>query len=517
MSVMRTRPGGRYLASLGATLAVFSTLPNTIGYQDLAALLASQPAVANRWRKHIIASPFGTIHAATFSFPRPIGTLIPQPLQYRLASFDTNALDVTGSVRSGPDADPVLGPPPQQFVFPKVDRSLKGDRLVVHSPFDEPDPFGEMPVVQPAPQPTSEAPSSAADDAAAIAAPKPIEAEPPPKTKSAAFPKKEPAAPDTGKAKAADSGETKVETAKPADAPEAKPADTAKAQPATVQQADKPPTPVAARSAEPRTAKSSSPDTASGSNSDAAKPSPSGETTAAKPDAPAVGTPDVARAAEPAVVEPTSPGALGAGESKPVDNKLQAAPSAGPADLEKAKPQQQDLKAAAKVAVAASASDVASPWPETVPVANTNVAPELLPPSAEKDPTTRVSRLLFGADPLGPSRESIEPWEPGKAPTVLGLGTDVEPDTDIKSAAHSAAPKVASLAPAEKPESVEHGQTVAKKGEVNHDDKRSKSPAERLKLTGKARVKAEKCLADAVYFEVRAARRCAARSRSRRW
>ncbi len=30
--------------------------------------------VTERWQKHVIASPFGTIHAATFSFPRPIGS-----------------------------------------------------------------------------------------------------------------------------------------------------------------------------------------------------------------------------------------------------------------------------------------------------------------------------------------------------------------------------------------------------------------------------------------------------------
>ena len=47
------------------------------------------------------------------------------------------------------------------------------------------------------------------------------------------------------------------------------------------------------------------------------------------------------------------------------------------------------------------------------------------------------------------------------------------------------------------------GESVANKGEVTGDDQRPKSPAERLALTGGALAKAEKCLANAVYFEAR--------------
>ncbi|HEV3117543.1 MAG TPA: cell wall hydrolase, partial [Gemmataceae bacterium] len=47
------------------------------------------------------------------------------------------------------------------------------------------------------------------------------------------------------------------------------------------------------------------------------------------------------------------------------------------------------------------------------------------------------------------------------------------------------------------------GVTVAGKGEVTGDGRRPKSPAERLGLDGKARAKAEQCLANAVYFEAR--------------
>jgi spore germination cell wall hydrolase CwlJ-like protein len=51
---------------------------------------------------------------------------------------------------------------------------------------------------------------------------------------------------------------------------------------------------------------------------------------------------------------------------------------------------------------------------------------------------------------------------------------------------------------------IESGESVAPKGEVNADNQLSKTPAERLGLTDeKSRAKAEKCLAEVVYFEAR--------------
>ena len=67
-------------------------MPTMIGFQDLGALLVRQPGVAARAYEHIIASPFGTIHAATFSMPSPIGTAIPHPPLYALANFDPNEI-----------------------------------------------------------------------------------------------------------------------------------------------------------------------------------------------------------------------------------------------------------------------------------------------------------------------------------------------------------------------------------------------------------------------------------------
>src|SRR5215216_2232574 len=119
----RNGPKGAEIASFGLAILVFLVTPSQVGYQDLAALMAQQPAVAARSREHVIASPFGTIHAATFSLPRPIGTAIPESPIVRLASLSIG--DVTGSVA------PQLPrrSPPSQLVFPQIDRTLKGDRL----------------------------------------------------------------------------------------------------------------------------------------------------------------------------------------------------------------------------------------------------------------------------------------------------------------------------------------------------------------------------------------------------
>src|SRR5258708_7242513 len=90
-----------------ALAALFFVLGSTrIGPQDIAALSARQPGLAERWREHHIGSPFGTIHAAAFSLPRPIGTLVPEP-------------DAARPVRFGPGAE-----------APRVNRAGKGDLLV---------------------------------------------------------------------------------------------------------------------------------------------------------------------------------------------------------------------------------------------------------------------------------------------------------------------------------------------------------------------------------------------------
>ena len=108
---------------LSALCAAFA--PTSIGYQDLAAFFARRPAVADRWRDHLIMSPFGTFHTATFSYARPIGTAMPEHLDYQTVNFDPTLLDVkTWTIGTRPLA--ARGP---EIEYPTVNRQHKGDRL----------------------------------------------------------------------------------------------------------------------------------------------------------------------------------------------------------------------------------------------------------------------------------------------------------------------------------------------------------------------------------------------------
>jgi spore germination cell wall hydrolase CwlJ-like protein len=128
MSVMRNQPRGARFASFGLGLCVFALMPTEIGYQDIASLLARQPGVAERWQKRVF-SAVSTIQVATYSFGRPIGTSLPHTASFVLASLDNQGIDITGSVTR----NPITQVPPryQASDFPRVDRTLKGDRLVV--------------------------------------------------------------------------------------------------------------------------------------------------------------------------------------------------------------------------------------------------------------------------------------------------------------------------------------------------------------------------------------------------
>jgi spore germination cell wall hydrolase CwlJ-like protein len=131
MLVMRNRPKGARFASFGLGLCIFALMPAEIGYQDIASLLARQPGVAERWQKRV-SSAASTIQVATYSFGRPIGTATPQTATLRLARLDNQGIDITGAVTRNPI---VQAPPRYQAAdFPKVDRTLKGDRLVVIPP-----------------------------------------------------------------------------------------------------------------------------------------------------------------------------------------------------------------------------------------------------------------------------------------------------------------------------------------------------------------------------------------------
>jgi spore germination cell wall hydrolase CwlJ-like protein len=111
-------------ARLGLVIVGFGLLPTRIGLQDIGSLIAPRAAASEG---HFIASPFGTIHAPLITFPR-----LGDAAEFRLASLDPNDLGLTGSIASRALIDPRDD---QGLVFPEVDRTLKGDRLVpLHQP-----------------------------------------------------------------------------------------------------------------------------------------------------------------------------------------------------------------------------------------------------------------------------------------------------------------------------------------------------------------------------------------------
>lgn len=134
MVASRNRPKGWRKKPFGLFILMLSLVPTQSGYQDLQALLARQPAVANRARQPAIASPFGTIHVAMFNLPRPVGTDMPELPSFRLAAYDLNDPDITGSLPRDFGGLPETRP---SVEFPTVNRALKGDMLVAR-PRQEP-------------------------------------------------------------------------------------------------------------------------------------------------------------------------------------------------------------------------------------------------------------------------------------------------------------------------------------------------------------------------------------------
>jgi spore germination cell wall hydrolase CwlJ-like protein len=127
-------------------------------------------------------------------------------------------------------------------------------------------------------------------------------------------------------------------------------------------------------------------------------------------------------------------------------------------------------------------------WPPEIPISaeasRDDTPAELgLPSVFDETPAERNERLYFGVGAMG-LRGALQQWEPGAEPVAISPSAD----SDIK---------VSALGPPT--ETGAEGETVAAKDDAS----RFKAPAERLGLTGKPRAKAEKCLADAIYFEAR--------------
>jgi spore germination cell wall hydrolase CwlJ-like protein len=134
MNVKRSGPKGLRPAPFGLALLASVLLPSDVGYQDLGASTAAAAPLPER--QPMIASPFGTIHAATFSFPRPIGAAIPEPPRVRLASLSAGEIDITGSLGERTVRSRREAPSEAPLVFPSVNRSLKGDFLAARPTTD---------------------------------------------------------------------------------------------------------------------------------------------------------------------------------------------------------------------------------------------------------------------------------------------------------------------------------------------------------------------------------------------
>lgn len=87
---------------------------------------------------------------------------------------------------------------------------------------------------------------------------------------------------------------------------------------------------------------------------------------------------------------------------------------------------------------------------------------------------------------------ALEPWRYNDDPLLLSTRPRVPADPELKSSLFNPPPATR-----------EEGLTIVSKGEVTGKDQRPKSPAEMLGLTEETRPVAQKCMANAVYFEAR--------------
>ena len=518
-------------------------------------MIARQPAVTERWRAHVRTSTFGTMHAASLSFPRLVGASIPDPYFTQLAALDPRALEATGSIPLNVPIDPMVAAP--TYDFPVVERRLKGDRLTV-SPAPEQQ--------QPEPQQLSRPPKTK-DMASRPPLSEPLP-EPLPMQQSA-----QPALDVDGSKAALPKGSRLA----PSHADAARPEIYRRAGLAAGQRTlakrvlgTVPPKPIEiAAPAEPVADKA-----LRRSGLVAGRQTLAKWTLGIGPRKPAMVS---AKPVEPASVPVASrvPAASGVA-AKPVrraglatghlnqiksearrlrahpaetaDLESQRADLAGPivpsatptpapevAQLapapaarvsfpEQFKPEKSTVEErrfgqpASALAEIAREPDVQVPealsQPARAPIAAAEAAPArapdvavALPPAPEKIPdrlNARLveqlaqfnkpgaqSRIFFGTHELGIGRSEWEAWEPGEGPTVLA---PPHVDTEIKRAA---------LDPVSEAETDTGGETIAPKGEVTGEGKRPRTPAERLNLVGALRGKHARCLANAIYFEAR--------------
>lgn len=126
----------------------------------------------------------------------------------------------------------------------------------------------------------------------------------------------------------------------------------------------------------------------------------------------------------------------------------------------------------------------------------TEIAPSMKPSPPNLQELYLKSLAAIGIDSAVHDIRFVEDdWE---SPTLGAWGLGWEGWCDGMKVTASLTPPTEEIA-----RDIESGESVAPKGEVNVDNQRARSPAERLALDDKSRAKSEKCLAEAIYFESR--------------
>jgi hypothetical protein len=124
-------------------------MPTSVGYQDLASLIARERGVSTSW--HLIASPLGTVQAATFNYTRPIGTTLGEPAGLINVNFDPRTLDTYAWKID----EPITVQRARQIEYPTVNRVHKGDRLPLGNAAPAPAAPASLPQLQPVSAPAA--------------------------------------------------------------------------------------------------------------------------------------------------------------------------------------------------------------------------------------------------------------------------------------------------------------------------------------------------------------------------
>jgi spore germination cell wall hydrolase CwlJ-like protein len=138
--------------------------PGRIGPPSPARLVAAPLVDGPVFRTHLIASPFGTIHAATFRFSQPVGTAVPAFTGFHLAAYTADGNAALSSSYGDDDL---------HREFPEINRSRKGARLAprIRPDFNAPLPAavesggGEGGLPSPPPSAEATAPAAAGHEA----------------------------------------------------------------------------------------------------------------------------------------------------------------------------------------------------------------------------------------------------------------------------------------------------------------------------------------------------------------